>query len=89
MIYRIFLHRSAQSKRNSHLSGSLENSIEVSQKTKVSSILIQHSLHQNKERVQKSQGMRPQLGLSSHSQDRLDQLSYVTRLSDRVEYERD
>lgn len=89
MIYRIFLHPSAQSKRNSHLSGSLENSIEVSQKSKVCSILIPFSLHQNKERVQKSQGMRPQLDLSSHSQDRLDQLSYVTRLLDWVEYERD
>ena len=89
MIYRSFLHPSAQSKRNSHLFGSLENSIEVLQKTKVCTILIHFSLHQNKERVQKSQGMRPQLDLSSHSQDRLDQLSYVTRLLDWIEYERD
>ena len=89
MIYRIFLHRSAQPKRNSYSSESLENSIEVSQKTKVCNILIQFSLHQNKERVQKSQSMRLQLDLSSHSQDRLDQLSYVTRLLDWVEYERD
>ena len=89
MIYRIFLHRSVQSKRNSHWSGSLENSIEVLQKNKLCSILIQFSPHQNKERVEKSQGMTPQLDLSSHSQDRLDQFSYVTRLLDWIEYERD
>ena len=63
--------------------------IEVSQKTKVRSIFILFSLHENKERFQRSLRLRPELALSSHSQDRLDQLSYVTRLLDWVEYERD